>query len=260
VTHFTGKERDAESGLDNFGARYDASSLGRFMSADPLVIQSLKARAFQAHLSNPQSWNKYAYVMNNPLNAIDPNGLDTYVVLYTTGNSYSEDQIRRAAETKAKEIENSKGFDPKKDKVLLQGVKTIDDLKNALKAGNAATKQFGPVRELALFGHSGQEGPTFHGGPITALSPHGGVQLTPSEINGLPQVNWAKGASAEFFGCNTANFASEFAGAEHVNSFGTASGAYFFSNPSYLEPDRGGNLWEGTFRFPSFCSRLIQSD
>jgi RHS repeat-associated protein len=31
---FTGKERDAESGLDNFGARYDASSLGRFMTPD----------------------------------------------------------------------------------------------------------------------------------------------------------------------------------------------------------------------------------
>jgi RHS repeat-associated protein len=33
--HFTGKERDSESGLDYFGARYNASSLGRFMTADP---------------------------------------------------------------------------------------------------------------------------------------------------------------------------------------------------------------------------------
>lgn len=33
---FTGKERDAESGLDNFGARYDASSIGRLMYPDPL--------------------------------------------------------------------------------------------------------------------------------------------------------------------------------------------------------------------------------
>jgi RHS repeat-associated protein len=36
----TGKERDAESGLDNFGARYDASSLGRFMTPDPLYIEA----------------------------------------------------------------------------------------------------------------------------------------------------------------------------------------------------------------------------
>jgi RHS repeat-associated protein len=34
--HFAGKERDPESGLDNFGARYDASSFGRFMSPDPI--------------------------------------------------------------------------------------------------------------------------------------------------------------------------------------------------------------------------------
>jgi RHS repeat-associated protein len=36
---FTGKERDAESGLDNFVARYDASSLGRFMTPHPLLRQ-----------------------------------------------------------------------------------------------------------------------------------------------------------------------------------------------------------------------------
>ncbi len=32
---FTGKERDSESGLDNFGARFNSSSLGRFMTPDP---------------------------------------------------------------------------------------------------------------------------------------------------------------------------------------------------------------------------------
>ncbi len=67
---FTGKERDAESGLDNFEARYYGSSLGRFMSPDPEQIDGFD------HLSNPQSWNGYAYVHNNPLNATDPDGLD----------------------------------------------------------------------------------------------------------------------------------------------------------------------------------------
>lgn len=66
--HFTGKERDLESGLDNFGARYNASSLGRFMSADP-KIPNLK------HLVNPQRWNKYVYTLNNPLRFVDPDGL-----------------------------------------------------------------------------------------------------------------------------------------------------------------------------------------
>jgi RHS repeat-associated protein len=34
---FTGKERDPESGLDNFDARYNSSSMGRFMTPDPLL-------------------------------------------------------------------------------------------------------------------------------------------------------------------------------------------------------------------------------
>jgi RHS repeat-associated protein len=34
-TFFTGKERDTESGLDYFGARYNSSNMGRFMSPDP---------------------------------------------------------------------------------------------------------------------------------------------------------------------------------------------------------------------------------
>jgi RHS repeat-associated protein len=67
-SHFTGKDRDAESGLDNFDARYNASSLGRFMSADPDNAG--------ATLLSPQSWNSYSYVLNNPLKYVDPNGLD----------------------------------------------------------------------------------------------------------------------------------------------------------------------------------------
>jgi|HubBroStandDraft_6_1064221.scaffolds.fasta_scaffold119022_3 RHS repeat-associated protein len=64
---FTGKERDSESGLDNFGARYNASTMGRFMTPDPLLNSGRPG--------NPQSWNRYAYVLNNPLKFTDPTGL-----------------------------------------------------------------------------------------------------------------------------------------------------------------------------------------
>jgi RHS repeat-associated protein len=67
--HFTGKERDTESGNDYFGARYYASSMGRWMSPD-------KAFADQ-HTNNPQSWNLYSYTRNNPMNSIDLDGLST---------------------------------------------------------------------------------------------------------------------------------------------------------------------------------------
>jgi RHS repeat-associated protein len=64
------KERDNETGLDYFIARYYASTQGRFISPDqPLVDQNE---------SNPQSWNLYIYVRNNPLRGIDPQGDSCY--------------------------------------------------------------------------------------------------------------------------------------------------------------------------------------
>ena len=80
---FTGKERDTESGLDYFGARFYGSNSGRFISPDPSQL------AF-ADPGNPQSFNLYSYVLNNPVRLVDPFGLqcsDTGA----TGNSPSSD-------------------------------------------------------------------------------------------------------------------------------------------------------------------------
>jgi len=62
---FTGYERDTETGLDYAFARYYSSSLGRFLSTDPLG----------GSIGSLQSHNAYAYVVNNPLNWIDPSGM-----------------------------------------------------------------------------------------------------------------------------------------------------------------------------------------
>ena len=68
---FTGKERDTESGLDNFGARYYASTMGRFVSPD----WAANATAVPyANYGNPQSLNLYSYVRNNPTTTTDPDG------------------------------------------------------------------------------------------------------------------------------------------------------------------------------------------
>ena len=64
---FTGKERDAETGLDNFGVRYFSGPEGRFTSPDPLLLS--------AKLEDPQTWNRYVYARNNPLRYTDPSGL-----------------------------------------------------------------------------------------------------------------------------------------------------------------------------------------
>jgi RHS repeat-associated protein len=64
---FTLKERDNETGLDYFEARYYGSTEGRFTSPDPLLSSG--------SAGVPQSWNRYTYCVNNPLAIIDPSGL-----------------------------------------------------------------------------------------------------------------------------------------------------------------------------------------
>jgi RHS repeat-associated protein len=71
---FTGKERDTESGNDYFGARYFASSMGRFMSPDWSAKEDDPVP--YADLDDPQSLNLYAYVRNNPLTRVDADGHD----------------------------------------------------------------------------------------------------------------------------------------------------------------------------------------
>lgn len=65
--HSTGKERDAETGLDYFGARYYSGAQGRFTSPDPIMAS--------ARTSIPQSFNRYSYALNNPLKFVDPTGM-----------------------------------------------------------------------------------------------------------------------------------------------------------------------------------------
>ena len=65
---FTGHERDllasSPNTLDYMHARYDMATMGRFLSVDPGPV----------HVEHPQSWNRYAYVENNPITYNDPDG------------------------------------------------------------------------------------------------------------------------------------------------------------------------------------------
>jgi RHS repeat-associated protein len=64
MRQFAGKERDAETGLDYFGARYHRAQSGRFISVDPVMN-------IEAALMDPQRWNRYAYAVNRPFTMID---------------------------------------------------------------------------------------------------------------------------------------------------------------------------------------------
>jgi len=118
----TGKERDTESGLDNFVKRYFGSSMGRFMTPDAFYKDS--------HVGDPQSWNEYAYARNNPLRYVDPTGQNATVstscstdandattcnvnisasfsIYAQQGSNLSQDQLNQAASTIQSSIQNA---------------------------------------------------------------------------------------------------------------------------------------------------------
>ncbi|MEZ5308051.1 MAG: RHS repeat-associated core domain-containing protein [Pyrinomonadaceae bacterium] len=97
---FTGYERDNETNLDFAKARYHNYNLGRFQSPDPITISRRRIR-------NPQIWNSYSYAGNNPLNFVDPLGLERIKL------GDSEEQVKKDIE--AKKAEKKRLEQEKKD-------------------------------------------------------------------------------------------------------------------------------------------------
>jgi RHS repeat-associated protein len=110
---FTGKERDSESGLDNFIARYNSSSLGRFMSPDPDNAGAID--------DDPQTWNAYSYVRNNPLRYTDRDGLDYHVCVDNGNGGQNCFDVARDSDFK-KLIDNSQGVSVNDGKIFANGV------------------------------------------------------------------------------------------------------------------------------------------
>ena len=102
---FTGKERDAETGLDYFEARYMSSAQGRFTSPDPSNLS--------VDFWYPQSWNRYAYSLNNPLAVVDRNGLwPTWVhneIINEAFPGLSKDQLQNL-QTASKNVDSDQSL------------------------------------------------------------------------------------------------------------------------------------------------------
>lgn len=124
---FTLKERDNETGLDYSVHRYYSPIQGRFTSIDP-TLQSING-------VNPQTLNRYTYVLNAPLNFVDPFGLWTvsYQEIWENGE-YVRTEVRIAKSKKdddAASLLKQLGFDAQSK----EGQKLLAQITDQLKGG-----------------------------------------------------------------------------------------------------------------------------
>ena len=120
------------------------------------------------------------------------------MIAYTTGNESDDEEFKRVAQTRANEIRYAKGFDPKKDTVLVRSqiIQRLEELGYKPTTG----QDLGKVGELSIVSHAGQDGPNFNY-IITVLGSQLYYEQNPSGIVGLT-VNWDSSARA-CLGCRT---------------------------------------------------------
>ena len=103
---FTGKERDPNTYLDYFGARWYAGTIARFMTPDwsgsPVPVP-------YADLTDPQTLNLYSYVRNNPLARVDSDGHDVWDIVLGATNALTSNNVAGAGRMDASNSDFAKG-------------------------------------------------------------------------------------------------------------------------------------------------------
>ncbi len=144
----------------------------------------------------------YAYGGNNPVNAVDPDGRDIYMLFYTIANEHGgDDTFEDAAMTRKFDIEHSKGFNPKEDIVVMCSVLDLAQLcKSVSSIVDKYSERYGKTAEFSIWSHSGVDGPI---GSVNTSQY--ATCITQMSLEGWSKIdfNWNSHASAFFFGCNS---------------------------------------------------------
>jgi len=189
---FTGKERDSETGMDYFGARYLRASAGRFTSVDP-------ALTIKENLADPQRWNRYLYARGNPLNRLDPDGRDAYKIFLPLGSLGGNWAAAEAAAEKAGHT-----------------FQVFSGKEATVSAYNAALGD--PANRVFWVGHTSGDKTGKHAIILEGGRSAGSV----ADIKGTPVRVAVNANTVGLFGCNSVALASQYTSGTFV---GVASGA-----------------------------------
>ena len=162
---FTDKERDVETGLDYFRARYYSPLQGRFTSPD----------TFGGTQLNPQSLNLYSYVQNDPLRYVDPSGHAPFDPSLDPYNCPLCQDLQTPTQTKPS-VSVPEGFEIKEDGSLAKkgGGAVIRETVEVTAKRGIFSRIFGTVRRAFTRGPIGGAATVFVGEMIDPESVGGG--------------------------------------------------------------------------------------
>jgi RHS repeat-associated protein len=219
---FTLKERDIETGLDYFLARYYSSAQGRFSGVDPKMLGT-------SHIVNPQRWNRYAYVVNNPLALYDPDGqqdqgkgggkvIDIFLHYDKVANPKGEDRMTRDQRRELAEVREQA-----KRKGIQVNVREIYD-----SDAETASRVVATPGAIAIFGvHTARDQNTQETiGPLTSTGILARAGIVYSGDDGKYDIRDRGPTQAELvvvMGCDSSYTRDAFAGA--TNYIGVNGGA-----------------------------------
>lgn len=238
---YNGKEKIADLGWLDYGARMYMPEIGRWGVVDPLA----------------EKWNmvsSYIFTLNNPVRNIDPNGEDVIILFYATGKG--EEAFRAAAQTRMDNITSGKNFDPKKDVVKMMAISDLGQMKSMVEGVvKQYSEQFGKTREVGIWSHGAWDGAigsqaTSAEYDLMAQTGRRGdfAQMTMEGYSAI-NYNWKEGeASMGFYGCNTGNpiSGSRYAGAfaEKISDLPNMKGVQVAGQPSSSYPSFYPNSWQ----------------
>jgi hypothetical protein len=195
-------------------ARYFSPILGRFLSVDPVG----------GDVGSSQSWNRYTYVLNNPLVLIDPNGEDHFAILVGDpglGEHNVGGNFDRVAETrKADLVAAGHTAD-------ITRVSTVSDVNTAITSGEAIDGG------IVLISHGGVLATPSGDVPAVFVGEGPGAEtnLTPANAGQLSNANLGLGATVELAACNSAYVAQAVADSLGRSTTGTAGSMSFSPDP-----------------------------
>jgi RHS repeat-associated protein len=211
---YTGQRWEAGIGLYDYNARYYDPALGRFVQADTIVPSP----------ANPQSYNRYTYVENNPLKYIDPYGFEKVIITYGTGYSEETNSFYAAAYTQY-QCALADGYSEEDILFFEQGITTDTELLDAIRQSD-----IGEIERLYYFGHGWYDEEDEVGGLQISSGDTGTKQFTSGDIDITLMNRFSDNAAFHIRACQVgkSSLPQEIADAWNITVYASRRSMKFF--------------------------------